>query len=84
MSDQFDLPGALREGGYTDLADRLERKQLADQLREAGREDVAAALEQPKPEPRPQDPQRAMAESLLSALNSSVTKSYTIGGIRRG
>jgi hypothetical protein len=85
MSDQFDLTGALREGGYGDLADRLERKQIADRLRESGRDDVADKLEA-APEPAtPKDPALALAEQLRDHLNESVTKQFTIGAFgRRG
>ncbi|HYN63305.1 MAG TPA: hypothetical protein VES36_01770, partial [Candidatus Limnocylindrales bacterium] len=55
---------ALREGGRTDLADKLEAKELAGRLRKTGREDLADALEAGDPpgagekEPHERQPER--------------------------
>ena len=45
MSD--DLTEGLREAGHDDLAEALERKQLAGRLRESGRDDLADQLDRP-------------------------------------
>jgi hypothetical protein len=76
MSDR--LSDALREGGHADLADQLERKQLAGQLRETGRNDLAERLETPEAppaEPEPvKSPEVQMAERMRDAMNESLTK----------
>jgi hypothetical protein len=40
-----DLADALREAGHTEIANQLERKALAGDLRKVGRGDLADALE---------------------------------------
>jgi hypothetical protein len=46
-----DLADALRAGGHDEIADELERKELAGRLRKSGREDLADALEAGEPTP---------------------------------
>jgi len=84
---EHDLTTALREAGHADLADVLERKELAGRLRQAGRDDVADRLEAPEaPEAPPAAPEpsksaeRVAGEALLEHLNSSVSRWHSIGG----
>ena len=72
-----DLSDALREGGHADLAEQLDRKQLAGQLRESGRTDLADRLEtaETPAEPEPvKTPEVQMAERMRDAMNESLTK----------
>ena len=75
MSD--DIVNQLREANLGDIADEVERRQLAGQLRESGRTDLADRLETPEPpaEPEPvRSPELQMAERMRDAMNESRTK----------
>jgi hypothetical protein len=79
-----DLADALRAEGHTEIANQLERKELAGWLRKSGRDDLADALEageptspveevEPSAEPAPR-------ERLAQQLNAAQSKWLTLGG----
>jgi len=79
-----DLTDALRAEGHEDVAAALERKALAGDLRKAGRDDLADALEAGEPaaeatEPSPPTPP-APHEQLAQQLNAAQSKWLTLGG----
>ena len=91
-----DLVTALREAGHGDVADALERKELAGRLRQSGRDDLADQLEagqqettpvepaEPEPPVTPAEQHQRLAEDYRDALNASLTPSLTIGGMVDG
>jgi excisionase family DNA binding protein len=76
-----DLTAALREAGYDDIADELDKRALAGELRKAGRDDLADSLEgageAPQEETPPERPD--IGQAMLGALNRSVTPWFTLG-----
>lgn len=79
-----DLADALRAEGHTEIADQLERRELAGRLRESGRPDLADELitgetppvEEPEPAPEPE----AEHERLARQLNAAQSRWLTLGG----
>jgi hypothetical protein len=84
-----DLAAALREAGHGDVADALEKKELAGRLRQSGRDDLANQLEAggetspagdedtpPSVQPTPPAPH----EQLAQQLNAAQSKWLTLGG----
>jgi hypothetical protein len=73
-----DLTAALREAGHVELADQLERKELAGRLRESGRADLADQLagdKAPADEP-PAQPH----EQLAKRLREAQSEWHSLGG----
>jgi hypothetical protein len=80
MSD--DLTEGLRDAGHDDLAEALERKQLAGQLREGGREDLADQLEAGRePEPAPSEGEQLQNE--LRAMRDRNVVAVPLFGMER-
>jgi hypothetical protein len=80
-----DLADALRAEGHTEIADELERRELAGRLRESGRGDLADALitgETPPPEePEPAaEPEPREHELLAKRLDEAQSRWITLGG----
>jgi hypothetical protein len=79
-----ELSEALRAGGHPEIADALERKSLAGQLRKAGRDDLADSLEAGDQTPPVEDAQPPAApqhhEWLAKQLNEAQTQWHTLGG----
>jgi len=81
MTDRA-LQEALRTAGYPQVADQLRDQSIVADLRGAGHEDVAAALEakstpqrpgEPAATPEPQSEAEAFAAELAGALNKNTT-----------
>jgi hypothetical protein len=79
-----DLATALRENGHTEIADALERKELAGRLRQSGRDDLADQLEAGDPTPAAEETEPsaepAPHERLAQQLNAAQSKWLTLGG----
>jgi hypothetical protein len=79
-----DLATALRESGHTEIADALERKELAGRLRTSGTDDLADALEAGEPTPLVEEAEPtaepAPHERLAKQLDEAQSRWITLGG----
>jgi hypothetical protein len=81
-----DLTAALREAGHGDVADALERKELAGRLRQSGRPDLADQLEAGDPTPAVEEaeasaePEPLEHELLAKRLDQAQSRWITLGG----
>jgi hypothetical protein len=79
-----DLAAALREAGHSEIANALERKELAGRLRHIDRDELADQLEAGAPageaEPNAEPTPAAPHEQLAQQLNAAQSKWLTLGG----
>ena len=81
MDDTTTLIEALKAAGHEDQAKQLRDRQLASELRDAGHESLADALEGNGPAeaepPKPKTPREAEAEAIVHALKRDTGRDYT-------